>query len=125
MMDHTEDMLRQALALLETTQQRLSDIEAAQQRIEAQLVPTVPETAYQGDAAKLLGRSDRTLQRWRERGLLKQGLHWWPENGDGAPIYNLLLIRDGQRQGFDSPAHQRACELWLKQQPSNQKRRVG
>jgi hypothetical protein len=125
-MDTTEVMLHRALELLQATQERLDEIEARFGKLEAKLDPAEPETAYQVEAAKFLKRSPRTLQRWRESGHLQQGLHWWLDSTSGAPIYNLRLIRDGQRQGFDSPAHQRACQHWLKEQPSNQKsRRVG
>lgn len=138
----TEEMLHCALDLLHSALERLDEIETHSQKLlhstseqraeietrfgvlEAKLTSTEPETAYQHEAAKFLQRSARTLMRWRKSGKLQQGIHWWPEDGNGAPIYNLLLIRDGQRQGFDSPAHRRACEQWLKQQPSNQKRRA-
>jgi hypothetical protein len=121
--DSAEAMLHRALDLLQATQQRLDEIEARFGSLEAKLEPAEPETAYQVEAAKLLKRSPRTLQRWRETGPLKQGLHWWPDALSSAPIYNLRLIRDGQRQGFDSPAHHRACQRWLKEQPSNTKSR--
>jgi hypothetical protein len=117
-------MLHQAIALLEATMQRLAEIEARFGSLEAKLAPTEPETAYQVEAAKLLGCSDRTLNRWRNDIPLVAGIHWWMDGHSSRPIYNLRLIRDGQRQGFDSPAHRRACEQWLKQQPSNLKKRA-
>lgn len=81
------------------------------------------ETAYQKKAANLLDRDVRTLQRWRKEKRLVEGVHWWPEDVDGAPIYNIPLIQDGLRQGFNSPPHIKACQRWLAQQPSNQRRK--
>ncbi|NER83208.1 MAG: hypothetical protein F6K42_27385 [Leptolyngbya sp. SIO1D8] len=77
-----------------------------------------PEIVLQAEACKALQISDRTLQRHRQHWL--EGVHWWREGISDLPLYNLPLIRDGQRQGFDSPAHLRVCEVWAKQQPSNQ-----
>lgn len=124
-MTTTEDMLHRAIALLEAANDRIAELEARFGSLEEKLAPAEPETAYQSEAAKLLGVSDRTLNRWRKGIPLIAGVHWWADNYGGRPIYNLRLIRDGQRKGFDSPGHRRACELWLKQQPSNQKRRAG
>lgn len=112
------------LERLHSIAEQLAEVEARFRVLEAKLSATEPETAYQHEAAQFLRRSARTLMRWRDSGKLQQGIHWWPEDGNGAPIYNLRLIRDGQRQGFDSPAHRSACKQWLKQQPSNQKRRA-
>lgn len=137
----TEEMLRRALELLHSTLERLDEIETRSQELlhstseqraeiearfgilEAKLTSAEPETVYQNEAAQFLRCSTRTLMRRRESGKLQQGILWWPEDGNGAPIYNLRLIRDGQRQGFDSPTHRRVCEQWLQQQPSNQKRK--
>lgn len=121
-LDELTAKLETAIALLQTTQDKLDAIEERFGQLERELHQE-PETAYQSEAARLLRRNPRTLQRWREQGKLAQGLHWWPENGDGPPIYNLTLIRDGQRQGFASAAHQRACANWLKNQPSTPKKK--
>ena len=124
--------LQHALTLLERTQQQLTAIEARfgplediaprLAELERKLEQGEPETAYQAEAAKLLGKSPRTLNRWRTEIPLIKGVHWWGDQ-NGRPIYNLKLIRDGQRQGFGSLPHQRACEQWVKAQPSEQKRR--
>ncbi|HEY9737516.1 MAG TPA: hypothetical protein V6D06_14580 [Trichocoleus sp.] len=90
--------------------------------LERKLVPADPETAYQPEAIKLLHTSNRTLSRRRKDGELIEGVHWWRERGRGRPIYNIRLIRDGLRKGFDSPEHTRACEMWLKAQPSEQRK---
>ncbi|NEQ29825.1 MAG: hypothetical protein F6K04_02290 [Leptolyngbya sp. SIO4C5] len=114
--------LEQTIVLLQENQRQLDSLNQRFSALEAKIEPPQAETVYQQEAARQLQRSNRTLQRWRETGRLTQGIHWWPENGSGSPIYNLLLIRDGLRQGFTSPAHLRACQQWLKQQPSNRKR---
>ncbi|NER80396.1 MAG: hypothetical protein F6K42_12625 [Leptolyngbya sp. SIO1D8] len=83
---------------------------------------STPEIVQQEEACKLLGISLRTLQRHRQHWL--EGVHWWREGISDRPLYNLPLIRDGQRRGFDSVAHLNACEAWAKQQPSNKKKAV-
>ena len=125
LVETTEQILNRVITLLEDTKQQLAAIETRFGSLEAKLDgPAEPETAYQKEAAKLLGCSPRTLNRWRNEIPLQKGIHWWLDKGTRRPIYNLHLIRDGQRQGFDSLPHRRACEQWLKQQPSNQKRRA-
>ena len=72
------------------------------------------------EACKLLGMGSRTLQRHRKSWI--EGVHWWREEISDRPLYNLALIRDGQRQGFDSPSHLKACQQWVKARSSNRKR---
>lgn len=114
-------MLLRAIALLEETNQRLNGIEQRLDQIEADIEPE-PEITDQQTASRLLGLSDRTLQRRRQHWV--EGIHWWKEAGSDRPLYNIPLIRDGQRQGFNSPAHLNECKRWAKAQ-SNQQRRAG
>lgn len=66
-MPTTEDMLRQALALLQTTQQRLAEIEAAQQRIEAQLRAT--DWVSAATLSELMHKRPRWPEHWRKQGV--------------------------------------------------------
>ncbi|MEO1522918.1 MAG: hypothetical protein AAFU78_19370 [Cyanobacteria bacterium J06633_2] len=95
----------------------LERIEALTEQVEAlheKLDPTVPTIAGQKEAAEYLGISYRTLQRRQEE--WTEGLHWWRDSQSNRPIYNLTLIRDGQRQGFDSREHLKTCQQWMREQ---------
>ena len=119
----TDEMLQKAIVLLEATNQQLNEMKHRSDALEEKLNSQEPETAYQAEAARILGLNPRTLQRRHSQWI--EGVHWWRDAQSDRPIYNLELIRDGQRLGFDSPAHQRACKVWLQEQPSNRKRKVG
>ena len=115
-----EEQLRIAVAAaVEPLAMQLSSLCTQMEELKAKLEPSEPETAYQDQAAQILGVNTRTLQRRRKSWI--EGVHWWCEDGGDRPIYNLALIRDGQRQGFDSPAHILACQRWLKSRPGSRK----
>ena len=101
---------------IEALTQKVSELE---QKLEGE---SQPDIVGQQRACELLDCSDRTLQRWRSDWM--EGVHWWKAAGSDRPLYNLPLIRDGQRQGFDSPAHLMECRQWAKAQ-SQQRRKAG
>lgn len=122
-MSTTEEMLRRAIALLEATNQRLDEIEERFGKLEERIEPEPqPEIVPQEEACEQLRVSRRTLLRKRSKWV--EGVHWWKEDGSDRPLYNLPLIRDGQRQGFNSPAHLMECQRWVKAQ-SQLRRKAG
>lgn len=114
-----ESAAEQAIAPL---LQRIDVLTHQVDELRSQLSEVEPEIADQQTAARLLDMSDRTLQRRRKHWV--KGVHWWIEDGTDRPLYNLPLIRDGQRQGFGSPAHLTECNRWAKAQ-SKQRRKAG
>lgn len=116
----TEEMLRRAIALLNETNERLDDMQVQLDRLSEKIAPKEPALASQAEAAKAFGVDTRTLQRRRRSWV--EGVHWW-KNEAGKPIYNLPLIRDGERQGFKNPAHLLECQRWVRSQ--SQRRKAG
>lgn len=114
--------IRQAVrAAIEPLIDRIEDLTQQVEGLQAKLAPTTPPIVGQKEAAKQLGLSLRTLQRRQDQWI--EGIHWWRDSQSKRPLYNLPLIRDGQRQGFQSKGHLMACQQWSKeQQRSTQKK---
>ena len=111
-----KNLEEQLLAEIRHLASRIDDLEAL--LIEQQA--DAPEDSSQQDAARLLGKSPRTLQRWRADFI--QGVHWWLSGH--SPRYNVRLIKHGDRHGFNSPAHLKACRDWQAQQTQQHRRRA-
>lgn len=116
--DNIQEMLRRALCLLEKTNTRLDEIERRLNEQQKDLV--LKELGRTEDVVELLGCSRSTIDR-RCKESWQEGIHWW-QNG-GMKIYNLVLIKDWVVNQYDSVAHQRAVEKWVKSLPSNQGKR--
>lgn len=109
-----QQAVEQAIApLLRRIDSLTEQVDALDQRLTEE-ASSQPDIVGQKQACDLLGCSDRTLQRRRQGWV--EGVHWWKESGSDRPLYNLPLIRDGQRQGFSSAAHTLNCQRWVKKQ---------
>ena len=107
--------IRQAVhAAMEPLMERIEALTQQVEALQSKLSPTIPATAGQKEAARYLGISPRTLQRRQEHWI--EGVHWWRDSQSDRPIYNLTLIRDGQRQGFNSKEHLMVCQQWSREQ---------
>jgi hypothetical protein len=73
-------------------------------------------------ASVLLSVGERTLQRYRQQGILQQGIHWQKMPG-GDVRYIQPMLEDWAVNLHDPEAHQRAIEMWRSQMLSNRKRR--
>lgn len=97
----------------------LDRIATVLERIEEKLDVQLPETGSKREAAQLLGVSLRTLERRLEE--LQSGIHYWHEGG--KLVFDLLLLRDWQRNRNNPIAHQRAIEVRRQSLPSAKKKR--
>lgn len=112
----TEDLLHQAIALLNEANQRLNEMGDRLDRMEGLKKDRVSKT----EAAKILGVSPRTIEDYR-RDHWQQDIHYFPQ-GRGA-VYNRALLEDWQQNRFNPSAHQRAIDQWACSHPQAQKRR--
>ena len=118
----TSEEVRKAVELaIAPLVERIEALTYQVSELEQKLDPK-PQTEIipQQEACKRLQMSPRTLQRRRVQ--WGEGVHWWKESSSDRPLYNLPLICDGERQGFNSPAHLQECRQWAKAQ-SRQGRR--
>jgi len=75
-------------------------------------------------AQRILGGSTETLKKYRQRGQLKENIHWIRVN-PRVVRYNLTLLSDWMQNINDPLAHQRAVEIYLASLPSNQPKKRG
>ncbi|MBD1918913.1 MULTISPECIES: hypothetical protein [Cyanophyceae] len=95
-MQTTEEMLRQALSLLQATQQRLTDIEARFGSLEATLRAT--DWVDGPTLAQLLHKRPRWPQHWRKRGVFTTENGCVRQVGAGSkPRYEYHLERCEQQ----------------------------
>jgi hypothetical protein len=70
-------------------------------------------------AAQIVGRSPWTLKKWRQNGVLKQGIHWVAPTPKST-LYNRDLLID-LVANFNTPEHHEiAIENFLAALPSSQ-----
>ncbi|MEL6229580.1 MAG: helix-turn-helix domain-containing protein [Cyanobacteria bacterium J06627_3] len=80
----------------------------------------LPESGDINQAAKILGVSPRTVERYRDEWI--QDIHYTRQ---GSRItYNLALLRDWKSNKENPTAHERAIKVWQRSLLSNQKRRA-
>ena len=117
--DMTIEMLTKVIARLEEINQGMDEFNHRFSELEKRLGIT-REIGSRKDVAESFNWSISTIRR-REKTEWIKGVHYWYDNN--RPVYNLVLLRDGQINGFQSSAHQRAIEQWRQALPSSQKRK--
>lgn len=77
-------------------------------------------------AARELGMSPHTLDRYRQQGLFLEGLHWVKatDSPTAPALYNMPLCKDKLQNRKNPPAHARAINHYLGTLPSNQRAKV-
>lgn len=77
-------------------------------------------------AKKILGCSDLTLIRYRQKGKLLEGIHWG-RNPSGKVLYNSVLLNQLIRCGGDvnHPDHQKFIQRYLESLRENQPMKRG
>ena len=116
MLLNEQDIIQAVHTAVEPLMERIEALTLQVEALQANISPKTPAVAGQKEAAEYLGISPRTLQRRQEDWI--EGIHWWRDSQSKRPIYNLTLIRDGQRQGFNSKDHLMSCKRWLNEQKS-------
>lgn len=76
------------------------------------------------EAARILGVSPETLKKYRQRGKLIEGIHYYRWNSRTIR-YNSALLKDWAVNRNDSAALNRGIEAFLKSLLSNQSKRRG
>lgn len=100
---------------LATAIERLARVlERLEQKLDAQL----PETGTKQDAAALLGISIKSLDRLMPQFI--EGSHYWRQGK--RLIFDLVLLRDWQRNKDNPHLHQRAIEQRRRELLSQKKR---
>ena len=114
-------MLQQAIALLQRTETLLDELHARLDRWETPGV--VPEWVDKHDAAKIVCKHWKTLDRWRVApdSTLIAGVHW--QHDGGEIVYHAALLQDWYRHRSHPATHQRTIERFLARQPSQQPKR--
>ena len=116
MLLNEQDIIQAVHTAVEPLMERIEALTLQVEALQTNISPKTPAIAGQKEAAEYLGISPRTLQRRQEHWI--EGIHWWRDSQSRRPIYNLTLIRDGQRQGFNSKEHLMSCKQWLNEQKS-------
>jgi hypothetical protein len=116
-------ILQQAIAIMQRTESLLDALNHKLDRLEP---PTVtPEWIDKHDAAKLVCKHWKTLDRWRvgPDSTLLDGIHW--QHDSGEVVYHADLLKDWYRHRGDPIAHQRTIAHFLATLPSNQAKKRG
>ncbi len=116
-------ILQQAIALLQRTESLLDELNAKLDRLQSPSV--TPEWVDKHDAAKIVCKHWKTLDRWRvsPNSTLIDGIHW--QHDGGEVVYHAELLKDWYRHRGDPVAHQRAIDGFLANLPGNQPKRRG
>lgn len=76
------------------------------------------------EAERLTGLSHETLKKYRQKGLLIEGIHWIRVNSR-VIRYNSALLLDFLQNRSDGAAHQRAIDIYQASLLSNKPRQPG
>jgi hypothetical protein len=114
-------ILQQAIALLQRAELLLEELNAKLDCLESFQV--LPEWVDKHDAAKIVCKHWKTLDRWRvdPNSTLLEGLHW--QHDGGEVVYHAELLKDWYRHRGNPSAHQRTIDSFIASLPSNQPRR--
>ena len=121
-MPDTNEVLQQAIALLESTKALLGEINDRLDRIEkgmGAITPHADGLMSKKETALMFGVSERTIQEYK-RLYWKRGTHYFPQ--DKGDRFNRELLLDWQKNRHDPNAHERAIDLWNYTQPGNQRK---
>jgi hypothetical protein len=125
-MSHTDPIviLQQAISILQRTEMLLDEVNAKLDRVVAPCV--APEWVDKHDAAKMVCKHWKTLDRWRvaPNSTLIEGLHW--QHDGGEVVYHGELLQDWYRHRGNPAAHQGAVDriLLTRNQPKRRGRRA-
>ncbi len=124
-MSHTDPImiLEQAISLLQKTESLLDELNAKLDRLDA--TPVTPEWVDKHDAAKIVCKHWKTLDRWRVAAgsTLIDGVHW--QHDGGEVVYHAELLKDWYRHRHDPAAHRRMIEQFTASLPCNQPKKRG
>ena len=103
-------ILQQAIALLQRTETLLEEVNAKVAQLETPTI--IPEWIDKHDAAKIVCKHWKTLDRWRvaEGSSLIEGIHW--QHDGGEIVYHAELLKDWYRNRSNPVAHYRANTAW-------------
>jgi hypothetical protein len=111
-------ILKQAIALLQRTETLLDEVNA---KLDHLVAPSVtPEWVDKHDAAKIVCKHWKTLDRWRsaQDSTLIEGLHW--QHDGGEIVYHAELLKDWYRHRGDPETHLKTIANFTAKLPSNQ-----
>ena len=114
-------ILQHAITLLERAESLLEELNTKLDRLETPKI--LPEWVDKHDAAKLVCKHWKTLDRWRGEAssTLIEGVHW--QHDGGEVVYHAELLQDWYRNRGNPVAHQRTIDHFLATLPSNQSKR--
>ena len=124
-MSHTDPIaiLQQAISILQRTETLLDELNVRLDRLESPSV--APEWVDKHDAAKIVCKHWKTLDRWRigPNSTLLDGVHW--QHDGGEVVYHGELLKDWYRHRSDPAAHRKAIERFMSGRPCHQPRKRG
>jgi hypothetical protein len=120
-LDDPNAILQQAIALLQRAEALLDEMNEKISQLDSPTI--VPEWIDKHDAAKIVCKHWKTLDRWRvtEDSSLIEGIHW--QHDGGEIVYHAELLQDWYRNRSNPVAHYLTIQEFTRKNQSKKRGR--